>query len=529
MSAAKKMKKENLKAADEANLAFMDGNRTLNGQKFAEKKGAITSATRTRATADLVREIEVAPLLRSSDRQSGSGRDHLKRPASKDKAAEEKPPKSTRSLSKPATTLSHRPSRMPRKGENMSEKLPKTISASTPPKGPGLVKGEKRNELTRSFTTSTRTIPESKPLQNRGCGKVEQIRKPTSSLSKVARAALPATDTKSSQSSHLGKASEEDQPECNRKTARPKHPQRKKTPGLKREKSPPSKRKFVPQEVDEELSALENLDPDLENLNALDPRFANDPVAMVDAEVNPSDEHSDDGDISQMDFSPVEDDSDFHPSGDEIEAGAEEDNPGEDLQDDGSNSMEVEDAPDAAVEMSEPTDKIEPKPKSPPTIDELKMKVEHLERELDKYIGMNFILQEELHAKKDTEMKFSEVKGFFKAQWLLMMSQKARHSDYIFVKSLCVALFPNGIGNATVSGGPSPNPSGSRRNAEPNSVPEDPDKIDPVKVNYIRDRLYERRRLLSDNPLQAANAAKFTGRLITRVFANNPSLKALRE
>lgn len=535
MSAAKKARKMQLKAADEANLAFMDGNRSPNGQKCVEKKVAITSTTRTRAAASMAREIEDGVLARNSVRQTGSSRGHLKPPVTKEKVAEGKELESTRNISKPATTSNHRHSRVSRKREKTSDSThmpPKSsathsASASNPPKSLGSLKGTKADELTRSIPKSMRTVTESKPLQNRGSCKEKQMLKPTSSSLKEARAALPATTIKSLPSSHLGQVLEEDQPECSHKTERPKPLQRKKTPEHKL--VTPPQRKAAPQENDGELSEDYS---DIENLDAQDHRSANDHIA--DEQVIQSDDECN----SQKDFSPVEDDSDFRPSGDEFETAPEDYVvPEEFLPDDELNPMEEEEVP-AAPGSSGPNDGIVPKPKSTqnstePTIEELKLRIEKLEHDLQRYITMNFILQEELHAKKDTEIKFTHVRGYFKPQWLLMISQRARDSDYVFVKQLVVALFPNGVGNATVSGGPSPNPSGSRPNAQPNAQPNpvqgDPVKIDPGKVAYIRDRLYERRRLLSDDPLQAADAAKFAGRHITRVLANNPRLKQLGE
>lgn len=120
-------------------------------------------------------------------------------------------------------------------------------------------------------------------------------------------------------------------------------------------------------------------------------------------------------------------------------------------------------------------------------IEALKVKVEELKAERERYLAMNFTLQEALHTRKGGELKFTYVKGYFKAEWLLMVSQKARRSDYIFVKQLLYAIFPNGIGRATVTGKPSSNPRGSKMNGQV-VVKEKPAKIDGVKVDYIRGR-----------------------------------------
>ncbi|XP_062557850.1 uncharacterized protein LOC134222703 [Armigeres subalbatus] len=142
---------------------------------------------------------------------------------------------------------------------------------------------------------------------------------------------------------------------------------------------------------------------------------------------------------------------------------------------------------------------------------------------------LNMKLQEAL-LDRSKEVCYSEVFGFPDAKWLLSVSQNADDSDYLFVKELIFRLFPQGIGNATVSGHSSNNPLGrGSKNTNEAYVRATVERLDPEKVKYVQDRLQERRLMLQDELGVAVRRARKTARHISAVIANNPSLRILRQ
>ncbi|XP_062558405.1 uncharacterized protein LOC134223268 [Armigeres subalbatus] len=93
------------------------------------------------------------------------------------------------------------------------------------------------------------------------------------------------------------------------------------------------------------------------------------------------------------------------------------------------------------------------------SIEALVMQNAALKQDNERLRTLNMKLQEAL-LDRAKEVCFSEVSGFPDAKWLLSVSQNADDSDYLFVKELIFRLFPQGIGNATVSGHSSNNPLG---------------------------------------------------------------------
>lgn len=115
---------------------------------------------------------------------------------------------------------------------------------------------------------------------------------------------------------------------------------------------------------------------------------------------------------------------------------------------------------------------------------------------------LNFKLQHRITQDNNNLVSFKGLDGYPSAEWLLRASQGANNSDYLFVKELVLVLWPNGVGNATVSGRGSNNPTGSKRteNAESSEAAESlssvssssstksastPSQLDPEKVTYI--------------------------------------------
>lgn len=125
-------------------------------------------------------------------------------------------------------------------------------------------------------------------------------------------------------------------------------------------------------------------------------------------------------------------------------------------------------------------------------INQLEASILKLKAENDKLHSLNMKLQEALLDKPGGD-NFKELPGFPDKALLLNISQAAGESDYIFVKQLVLLLWPNGIGNATVSGRQSNNPSGKRKTpSREKTTPVETTpttKLDPEKVAYIKGNL----------------------------------------
>lgn len=156
-------------------------------------------------------------------------------------------------------------------------------------------------------------------------------------------------------------------------------------------------------------------------------------------------------------------------------------------------------------------------------INSLQKELEEVRKENKKLRILNMKHQEETLS-KTIEAKFTEIDGFPDADWLLSASQSARDSDYIFVKELLIRLFPGGVGNATVTGRCSNNPHGRVGGSGP--IPNRAvEKLDAEKVNYIKERLFERRRILQDPIGVAQQLSRNCTKHISTAIANNPSLR----
>lgn len=162
-------------------------------------------------------------------------------------------------------------------------------------------------------------------------------------------------------------------------------------------------------------------------------------------------------------------------------------------------------------------------------VEALQCENDTLRQENDRLRSLNMRLQEAL-IERPNSTTFSEIPGFPDAKWLLSVSQISQDSDYLFIKELMIRLFPFGVGNATVTGHGSNNPLGRGvKGALESGTPGNVEKLDPMKVAYIRDRLYERRMVLQDELGVAIQRSRKTTRLIAAVINNNPSLRNLRQ
>ncbi|XP_058455364.1 uncharacterized protein LOC131432837 [Malaya genurostris] len=159
------------------------------------------------------------------------------------------------------------------------------------------------------------------------------------------------------------------------------------------------------------------------------------------------------------------------------------------------------------------------------TIDKQSVEIKLLHVENSKLRTLNMLLQESL-LQKGNEGSFTDIPGYPSTEWLLSVSQNSGDSDYLFIKELMLQLSPQGVGNATATGRPSNNPHGCKK--EPinkDSNVQRINKLDPEKVKYMKDRVYERRRILQDPVGIAMTKAKMINKHIANVIANNPSLR----
>ncbi|XP_055546496.1 uncharacterized protein LOC129730914 [Wyeomyia smithii] len=118
------------------------------------------------------------------------------------------------------------------------------------------------------------------------------------------------------------------------------------------------------------------------------------------------------------------------------------------------------------------------------------------------------------------EIPFTEIEGLPNNDRLLKFSTEAGDSDYLFTKFLMCTLWPAGFLRRSVTGRRSNNPAGSSKSgiSEP-FVMRTP--LEKEKVDYIKDRLFERRMHMRDGPAVSSRKAQGGNRLMTRVIANS--------
>lgn len=158
-------------------------------------------------------------------------------------------------------------------------------------------------------------------------------------------------------------------------------------------------------------------------------------------------------------------------------------------------------------------------------LERVKKQLEALQREVNLLrASVNDGLQR--HKVVAAEASFTDVPGFPDTDWLMGEHVRANPSDYVFVRRMMMRLFPQGVGNATPTGNPSPNPGGRRKNnAVKHHHAARRDRIDPTKMEWMTERLRERRMILRDSPAEAAEAARLINQHVTRVICNNPKMR----
>ncbi|XP_058446526.1 uncharacterized protein LOC131440612 [Malaya genurostris] len=129
----------------------------------------------------------------------------------------------------------------------------------------------------------------------------------------------------------------------------------------------------------------------------------------------------------------------------------------------------------------------------------------------------------------EDNFNFKTVPGYPSADKLTQLSNHAGDSDFIFIKLVMKELWPQGFHGRTVTGRASNNPSGrpidvSNANSSVHMpLANDSSGKEPLekeKVNYVKERLYERKILTGMDPTTAAQeSARQSGRHMARVIA----------
>ncbi|XP_062551577.1 uncharacterized protein LOC134216791 [Armigeres subalbatus] len=131
-----------------------------------------------------------------------------------------------------------------------------------------------------------------------------------------------------------------------------------------------------------------------------------------------------------------------------------------------------------------------------------------------------------------THKPFENVQSFPdcpSADKILRMSTEAKDSDYIFVKLIMNATWPEGYAGMSVTGRASNNPKGRGKKPFLLATDESCDVIsqgpiraalDPTKVKFVNDCLIERRLLLHDTDLVARRIGSKCNRLMQTVISN---------
>ncbi|XP_062698537.1 uncharacterized protein LOC134284168 [Aedes albopictus] len=165
----------------------------------------------------------------------------------------------------------------------------------------------------------------------------------------------------------------------------------------------------------------------------------------------------------------------------------------------------------------------------------IKLRAAALRKKLDVLDNSNNRLQRALTSKllPPSREPFTSIEGFPSVQTLLKMSIEAKDSDYLFVKFLMNALWVDGFVGRCLSERTSNNPKGRPSNklletqsngdcpTNENSGPASRIPLERTRVEYVRDRLYERRLFLDDSRVVAAQVATTYKKLMHAVIANS--------
>lgn len=125
---------------------------------------------------------------------------------------------------------------------------------------------------------------------------------------------------------------------------------------------------------------------------------------------------------------------------------------------------------------------------------------------------------------KPHEDVFTAIEGSTSKEKLKKISEAAQNSDYVFVKLLMHDVWPMGLKDRSVTGRASNNPQGRSKTEDIGGLtdgnaatPKTP--LEPEKVSYIEDRLFEHRTYQGDSGAEARVKAKECGREMARVIA----------
>ncbi|XP_058466557.1 uncharacterized protein LOC131439493 [Malaya genurostris] len=128
-----------------------------------------------------------------------------------------------------------------------------------------------------------------------------------------------------------------------------------------------------------------------------------------------------------------------------------------------------------------------------------------------------------LNISGNTRQRFTYIEGMLTEDQLEAFSRNSK-SDYVFVKLLMFEIWQEGFKGRTIYGRMSNNPRGRKPilgNSKSHSITSYSTSVplEPDKVQYIYDRLYEHRMMKGDSPLEANEAARNFKDLIRRVLA----------
>ncbi|XP_062552654.1 uncharacterized protein LOC134217851 isoform X2 [Armigeres subalbatus] len=170
-------------------------------------------------------------------------------------------------------------------------------------------------------------------------------------------------------------------------------------------------------------------------------------------------------------------------------------------------------------------------------LDELKVKVAFYKKKTTDLKVTNAKLQKALVSKLLPEpvRPFKDVEGFPNCDDIMTMSMEAHDSDYMFVKFLMNAIWPDGFAGRTVTGRVSNNPKGrpkvnvvategnageDRGCTSAASPPAVSVALEDEKVQFVKARLLERRIHLHDETVVAKKASEGCNRLMQMVISN---------
>ncbi|XP_055598353.1 uncharacterized protein LOC129747949 [Uranotaenia lowii] len=158
-------------------------------------------------------------------------------------------------------------------------------------------------------------------------------------------------------------------------------------------------------------------------------------------------------------------------------------------------------------------------------VDDLMQKLHEKDAEMKSLRQANMNLQRALVSKliANPDEPFKDHCGIIGVERIKRFNEEAGDSDYLFVKFLMNALWPEGFRGRSISGRPSNNPSGLKKSTDRDQSVQHTQttRLEEDKIRFIKDRLRERREFFRDDAAATLEALDKCNRFIRTVMYNS--------